>query len=283
MNIALVFVTYNRLHYTRLALASVLADPDERFSLTIWDNASTDGTVEYLKREVNDSRISDIIFSKENVGQIEAVNQVWGQSKADLLGKLDNDCLVKAGWTRKITAAHRDIDNLGVVACWNFFPDEFDYERAKHKIQTIGEHRILRHPWTCGTGFLIKRETYKRFGPIRGKSTTSYWLRIAKAGYINGWYYPLIYQEHMDDLRSQYSKLGRLPFEEAFKFSPAFQEGTVKTLEQYVENRNEIIRNILEDPFDPTYYTGLRARTKKFKNKLKRVLHRARKTGLFPV
>lgn len=43
MTIDLVFITYNRLDYTKLALASVLADPREDFSLTIWDNASTDG------------------------------------------------------------------------------------------------------------------------------------------------------------------------------------------------------------------------------------------------
>ena len=100
MKIDLVFITYNRLEYTKLALASVLADPTEDFRLTIWDNASTDGTVEYLKNEVSDHRISDIVLSKENVGQIVAVNEIWGKSKADLLGKLDNDCLMTPGWTR---------------------------------------------------------------------------------------------------------------------------------------------------------------------------------------
>lgn len=69
MRIVLVFITFNRLEYTKLALASVLADPTEEFSLTIWDNGSTDGTVEYLKNEVNDPRIADIILSRENVGQ----------------------------------------------------------------------------------------------------------------------------------------------------------------------------------------------------------------------
>lgn len=70
MTIELAFITYNPLEYTKLALASVLADLTEEFSLTIWDNASTDSTVEYLKKEVNDPRIADIIFSKENVGQL---------------------------------------------------------------------------------------------------------------------------------------------------------------------------------------------------------------------
>jgi len=202
MTIDLVFITYNRLEYTKLALASVLAEPTEEFSLTIWDNASTDGTVEYLKNEVNDPRIADIVFSKENVGQTDAVNQVWSKSKADLLGKLDNDCLVTAGWTRTLAKAHEDIPNLGVIACWHFFPEDFDYNQAQHKIQQFGQHRILRHPWTCGTGFLLKRDTFRKFGSIQAKATTQYWLKIALSGYVNGFYYPLIYQEHMDDPRS---------------------------------------------------------------------------------
>ena len=49
MTIDLVFISYNRLDYTKLALASVLADPTEEFSLTIWDNASIYGMAEYLK------------------------------------------------------------------------------------------------------------------------------------------------------------------------------------------------------------------------------------------
>ena len=81
MTIDLVFITYNRLEYTKLALASVLADPEEEFSLTIWDNASADGTVEYLKNEVNDHRIANIVFSKENVGQTAAVNEIWDVPK----------------------------------------------------------------------------------------------------------------------------------------------------------------------------------------------------------
>jgi len=128
MTIDLLFITYNRLKYTKLALASVLADPSEEFSLTIWDNASTDGTVEYLKNEVSDPRIKDIVFSRENVGQLAAVNEIWSQSKADLLGKLDNDCLVTPGWTKILAKAHADIPTLGVVACWHFPREDFDYQ-----------------------------------------------------------------------------------------------------------------------------------------------------------
>jgi glycosyltransferase involved in cell wall biosynthesis len=267
MTIDLIFITYNRLEYTKLSLASVLADPTEEFSLTIWDNASTDGTVEYLKNEVKDPRIVDIIFSKENVGQISAMNEIWGKSKADLLGKLDNDCLVTPGWTRLLAQAHEDIAQLGVVACWHYPPEDFDYERAKHKIHTFNGHKIFRHPWTCGTGLLLKRGTFKKFGPIIGRGTTQYLLRIALAGYINGFYYPLIYQEHMDDPKSSYCVIkNKESFDRAINTTVGLQAGRYHDPMGRLRWREEIVRNLLNDPYDPHYYVGWKRKLRKLKS-----------------
>lgn len=271
MTIDLVFITYNRLEYTKLALASVLADPEEEFSLTIWDNASADGTVEYLKNEVNDHRIANIVFSKENVGQTAAVNEIWGRSKADLVGKLDNDCLVTPGWTRILTKAHKDIPNLGVVTCWHFFPEDFDYELSKHKIQTFNGHQIFRHPWTCGTGFLLKRRLYEKFGPVRRNSMTQFLLKIARQGYVNGFYYPLTYQEHMDDPRSKHNRLKFMPFDEAYRYTYGYQVRGFEDLEHYKQLHKEILDNILLGPYDPKYYCGWHAKTKRALLKIKRL------------
>lgn len=273
MTIDLVFITYNRLEYTKLALASVLAEPTEEFSLTIWDNASTDGTVEYLKKEVNDPRIADIVFSKENVGQVTAVNEVWGRSQADLLGKLDNDCLVTPGWTRTLTEAHKDIAELGVVACWHYFPDDFDYERAKHKIQTFNGHQILRHPWTCGTGVLIKRGAFEKLGPMQGKTPWEYWLKMAMAGYINGFYYPLVYQEHMDDPRSKHSALkDEASYQAAKKVTVTINSPGLETLANRWCWRGEILDNLLDNPWDVKHYVGWRGKWRRVQNKLARLL-----------
>lgn len=273
MEIHLVFITYNRLDYTKKSLESVLADPSEEFALTIWDNASTDGTVEYLKNEVSDPRIVDIVFSKENVGQTAAVNQVWSKSKADLLGKLDNDCLVTAGWTRKLAEAHKDIPNLGVIACWHFFPDDFDYERAKHKIQTFNNHRIFRHPWTCGTGLLIKRETFEKFGPIQKSVTSRYWLNMALAGYINGFYYPLILQEHMDDPKSNYCRIkDKEDFDSAVNTTVGLQAGRYSDPKGRLRWREEIVRNLLDDPYEPRYYVGWRSKLRTLKSRMHKLI-----------
>lgn len=259
MTIDLVFITYNRLEYTKLSLASVLADPTEQFSLTIWDNSSTDGTIDYLKNEVRDARIKQVVFSPKNVGQIAVLNQVWGNSYADLLGKLDNDCILTPGWSRTLAQAHRDIPELGVIACWHFMPQDFNFEKARHKIQRFGRHRILRHPWTCGTGLLIKRDTYKRMGPIRsgnhpGQGTTQYWLGIARAGYVNGFYYPLICQEHMDDVRSKYNRIRSMSFERAYKPTDSWQRGDVRNYEDWEHMHERILENLLTGPLEANYY-----------------------------
>jgi glycosyltransferase involved in cell wall biosynthesis len=270
MNIDLVFITYNRLDYTKLALVSILADPTEEFSLTIWDNASEDGTQEYLKNEISDPRIQDIILSKENVGQTAAINEIWGRSRADLLGKLDNDCLVTGGWTRTLAQAHEDIEKLGVVACWHYFADDFDYERARHKIQTFGKHRILRHPWTCGTGLLIKRKTFEEFGPISDKDTTSYWLKMAIAGYINGFYYPLIHQEHMDDPKSKYSMLkDEQSYQAAKKVTFNINKRGQKTLAGRWQWRQQVLDNLLDGPWQAKYYIGWRRKVRGAAKRLK--------------
>lgn len=275
MNIALVFVTYNRLEYTKKALGRILEDTNEEFDLYIWDNASEDGTQEYLKNEVKDPRIQDVILSKENVGQTAAINKIWSSSKADLLGKLDNDCLVTPGWTRTLAKAHEDIPKLGVVACWHYFEDDFNYELAKHKIQQFGKHQILRHPWTCGTGLLIKRDTYQKFGPIKDKATTAYWLEMAKAGYINGFYYPLIFQEHMDDPKSEHSTLkDEKSYQAAKKVTFNINRHGQETLADRWQWRQKVLDNLLSEPWEPKYYTGWRNRVKKLKNRLRKLIRR---------
>lgn len=270
MTIDLVFITFNRLDYTKLALASVLADPSEEFGLTIWDNASTDGTVQYLQENAKDRRIKEVVFSKENVGQVKAVNEIWKKSKADLLGKLDNDYLVTPGWTRTFATAHQDIQELGVVCCWHYFPEDFDFERAKHKIQTFGRHKILRHPWTTGSGLLFKRDIYRKLGPMKGDATTQYWMKMAMAGYVNGFYYPLIYQEHMDDMRSQHNRTRHMSFEEAYKTCHMWRNGSFRTQEDYKRLNERILDTLLTGPYDPRYYH--RPVWRKVYNRLKRML-----------
>jgi len=272
MKIDLVFITYNRLDYTKLSLASVLADPTEEFALTIWDNASTDGTSEYLS-SVKDPRIVEKVFSKDNVRLHGAVNNLIDKSKADLIGIIPNDFILSAGWTKKIAQAHAEIPELGMIGCWHFFEDDFSYERAKHKIQTFGRHRIFRHPFTGGGAGLVKLETMKKFGPLKTSATTRYWINLALNGFINGFYYPLIYVEHMDDPKSKYTMLkDEKSYQAAKKVTFNINSPGQETLAGRWRWRQKVLDNLLDDPWDAKYYVGWRSRVNKIKNKLGKLI-----------
>jgi hypothetical protein len=200
-----------------------------------------------------------VICSNENVGQTHAVNTIWKRSKADLLGKLDNDCLVTPGWSGILAKAHGDIPQLGVVACWHYFHDDFDEQRARHKIHTIGGHRIFRHPWTCGTGLLVKRSTYQQFGPIENKAMTQYWLNLGLAGFVNGFYYPLVLQEHMDDPKSVHSHLkDEASYQAAKAVTFNINRHGQKTLEDRWRWRQKVLDELLDGPSDARAYCGWR-------------------------
>jgi glycosyltransferase involved in cell wall biosynthesis len=281
MTVDLVFITFNRLEYTKLALSSVLADPKENFSLTIWDNASTDGTVEYLRNEVNDSRIADIVFSKKNIGQTQAVNKIWSHSRADLLGKLDNDCILTPGWTCILAQAHQDIEKLGVVACWHFPLEDFDENAARKagKIQRFGNHQIFRHPWTCGTGLLLKRTVFEKFGPIKEKDTTKYWLKIALKGYINGFYYPLVLQEHMDDPKSSHCLLkDDESIQKMRDVTFILREHNINSMKERWERREFVLKNLFYDPPEARYYAGSRVKFRRGVKKIVRILGKLKKS-----
>jgi len=276
MKIELVYVAYNRLEYTRLSLASLLQDPFQDFSIVIWDNGSTDGTREYLS-EVQDPRISRKVFPDENAGLHGAFNDLVQTSTADLVGIIPNDFILTPGWMQPLAKAHQDISNLGMVGCWHFFPEDFDYDRAKHKIQEFNGHRILRHPWTGGGAGLVKRETVQEFEPLRTGNTPVLWKAMARKGYINGFYFPLIHVEHMDDPKSKHcllkddESLARLK-----EVTCVLRNNNITTMKERWARREMVLNNLLDDPWDIKYYVGWRKKLRGVKRRVDNLIWRVR-------
>lgn len=266
MTIDLIFLTYNRIDYTKLALASLLADPTEEFSLTIWDNASTDGTQDFLS-SVNDPRIVEKVFSEENIGLRGPINCLFSQSSADLVGIVPNDILVTPGWTRSLALAHADVPEFGIIGCWHLGEEFFDESRARHKIQKFGDHQVLRHPWTGGAAGLVKLKAVRECGLIESNGTPSYWRRMALKGYVNGYYYPLIYVEHMD-----------YPWSKHFAFANNLERWTQISIcagghgwgsfEEPKAWHKVVVGNILDDPWDVKYYVGWRRKVRGIRRRM---------------
>lgn len=270
MKIDLLFLSCNRLHYTKYSMPSLLADPSEEFSLTIWDNASTDGSREFLE-SVQDRRIVKKVFSPENIPPCQVINKAIEASSAELIGFVADDLLVTPGWVHTLSTAHADVPEFGRLSCWHMAKEEFDTQRAAHKIQTFGRHQILRHPWTNGCG-LSKLKAIRDAGPIRpGETEHGYWTRIALLGYVNGFYCPPIPVEHMDYPWSPYFVFaGR--FEEWLKQSSAARINGIRTMQDAKAWHSVVIKNLLDEPWQAEHYVGWRAILRRGKSKMRRVL-----------
>ncbi len=266
MNIELVLVSYNRLSYIQHVIKSLFADQSEDFTVVFWDNGSTDGTREYLASQT-DPRISKKVFAKDNVWVHGAANAVFEDSTAELVGILNDDIILSPGWTKTLSRAHADIPELGFIGCWHLGKEFFHYHRAKHKIQTFGEHKILRHPWTGGASGLVKRKAWKEVGPFESKQTTNLWLRMARKGYVNGFYFPLIHVEHMDYVWSPYY-MSKDNIRYGLSNSVTAATQGVHSIKEAKAWHQKVVDNVLDDPWEAGYYFGIRKVLRRFREKL---------------
>src|SRR5437867_12162399 len=78
-------------------LESMLRLPDKAGEIIVVDNASTDGTPEYL----NSIGVT-VIRNANNLGCAKAWNQGVQASKGDVIRNLNNDIIETSGWRRAL-------------------------------------------------------------------------------------------------------------------------------------------------------------------------------------
>jgi GT2 family glycosyltransferase len=102
---SIVVVSFGSLVYTRMCVETVLANSDDRpFELIVVDNASSDGSREYLEQLAGrDARVS-LIANDSNVGFPAACNQGLAAARGDDLVLLNSDTMVAPGWLSRLTS-----------------------------------------------------------------------------------------------------------------------------------------------------------------------------------
>ena len=210
-SVAILMFTYDRLEYTREAVHTLMKNTPYPFDLYIVDNFSTDGTREWLEaaRLEYPDRIKDIRYNTTNEGLPGPTNDFWSRVDVDLLGKVDNDTLVPAGWLERLVEAHQKVPKLAVVGGYHFRPEDFDEEAAQDKLYSENGIQILQDTHIGGCAYLMKKSIQQQFGPMNYNPAlkihgwTEYQILMLTGGYIVGYLYPLIQLEYMDDPRSE--------------------------------------------------------------------------------
>lgn len=114
---SIVIVTFNQLPLTQKCLESIRLFTDEPYEIIVVDNASTDGTVDYL-RTCGDVRL---IANLENSGFPRGANQGMEASRGRQVLLLNNDVIVTTGWLRRLLVTLNSDPQIGLVGpCSNY-------------------------------------------------------------------------------------------------------------------------------------------------------------------
>lgn len=269
MKVRVLMITYNRAEYTRLSLERLCRTLPPYASLTIWDNNSNEATRAVIGEFEKHPRVDEVIYHSSNDRLRGPTNWFWEQTQdADFISKVDDDCLMPEGWCETLVEAHRYIPKAGSLGCWRFLDEDFKPVLANRKIQQFGKHRIMRNCWVEGSGYLMKRAMLDELGPLReGESYPSYCIRGAANGWIHGWYYPFLFQEHMDDPRVPHS--GIQTDEDFQRLRPLSAETfSIQNRQDWIDRLKYSAWSMQAISFDPRDHIGWRANLRRRINKL---------------
>ncbi|RXA21936.1 glycosyltransferase family 2 protein [Methanosarcina sp. MSH10X1] len=143
-DITVIIPNYNGKHYLDDCLTSLTKQSYKNFEVTIIDNASSDGSLEYIKTNFPQF---NVIENSHNLGFSKAVNQGARLSKATFLAILNNDTVVDSRCLEEFINFTKMFDDFGSCQSKVLLYDHKDV------INTIGnEIFYLGLGWSGGYG-----------------------------------------------------------------------------------------------------------------------------------
>jgi GT2 family glycosyltransferase/cytochrome c-type biogenesis protein CcmH/NrfG/predicted SAM-dependent methyltransferase len=112
---SIVILARNQLEYTARCLESIDRWTPEPHEVIVVDNASTDGTREFLKQWAADHPEFRAITSETNLGFAGGNNLGMGKATGDYVLLLNNDVVVTPGWLERLLACAARDPQIGIV------------------------------------------------------------------------------------------------------------------------------------------------------------------------
>jgi len=158
-------------------LESVFKTDYPNFEVFFVDNASTDDSVEFVKRKFGQNKKLRIIQNERNFGFAEGNNIGIRNAKGEYIALLNNDTKADHKWLRELVKAIQpseigaaqskllQMDNPDLLDCAGGFVDYYGYSYARgHGQKATKYNRVDNIFYAKGTGIIIKREVLKRVG-----------------------------------------------------------------------------------------------------------------------
>jgi GT2 family glycosyltransferase len=232
---SVIIPVWNGRQYLPACLDALLAQDYPDFEVIAVDNASTDGSADFVAKNYPQVRL---IRNKGNLGFAGGCNVGLKVAQGGILVLLNQDTRVRPNWLRVLSDALQD-HKIGVAGCKIFYPDGETIQHAGTWIEWplglphhYGQGERDTGAWdtprtveyVTGAAMAFRRDVLEHIGPLDEEFWPAYFedvdfcFRAREAGY-EVWYIPdavLVHEEttSLTDrlLVSQFGQRGRLRF-----------------------------------------------------------------------
>jgi GT2 family glycosyltransferase/glycosyltransferase involved in cell wall biosynthesis len=199
--VSIIIVTYNNLGLTQMCLQSVFERTDyPNYEVIAVDNASHDGTPEWLEAEALREPRLRVVCNAENRGFAGANNQGLQMARGEFFCLLNNDTVVTGGWLSTLLGHLREIPGVGIVGpVSNMVGNEAKIPVGYSDIADMPRWAAAYCRRHAGETFplmmlgffcvVMRLEVYEKVGPMDEQfgvgyfEDTDYCYRIRAAGY----------------------------------------------------------------------------------------------------
>jgi N-acetylglucosaminyl-diphospho-decaprenol L-rhamnosyltransferase len=182
--LAIVIPVFNQLAYTRGCIESLRVGGIADAQIIVINNASTDGTIEYL----NANPQIQAAHNPANLGCGGAWTQGAKLSKSTWTVVMNNDVLIPRGCMEGLVdfAAKENFDIVSPAMC----EGEMDYDLTAHAAELTGQMKDVRREGIAyGVCFMVHRRVFDAIGyfdsdpKLGGYEDDEYFRRARKAGF----------------------------------------------------------------------------------------------------
>jgi len=114
--VSVIVVNFNGRDFLKILFPSLLKTNYEKFEIILVDNASSDGSIEYVRGNFKDERIS-IVENDKNYGPAAARNIGFKKSGGEYIVFLDNDTEVDGEWLVELVKVFESDSKIAVAQC----------------------------------------------------------------------------------------------------------------------------------------------------------------------
>lgn len=277
MSMDILMVTYNSPESTRLSLGRLLETCDPSMRVWLWHNGDHAETLAAVKEFASHPRVHRFHHSEENVRLWAPTNWLLENAEGNYLSKVDDDNLLPDGWADRLRSAHEAHERFGVLGCWRFQEEDFDPQLARPKLQEFSGVQLLRNFWVEGSCFAMKRRCRDELGLLApGQNFPQYCKRLSLRGWINGWLYPFVHYENLDDPRSPHTMI-RTQEDLERRLPLTAQYNDVRTIEDWTDQLRRSAIAAQTASIDPRHWSGWRRLARRARIRTQRLFGKRRR------